>query len=295
MSRIFITGSGGFVGRRLLPRLAGHDLVCLLQAEEESLPEGPTVWRGDLRRPEDWQRGLEGCDTVVHLASVTGKAPANAYFEVNLRGTEALLNAALDAGISRFLFISSIAVRFDDIRQYPYARSKRDAEAAVRESGIGHVIVRPTMVFGPGSPIQSALRSLAGLPASPVFDGGRARVQPIHVEDLADLLADVLEADPFAGTVLEFGGPAALSMTSLIARMRSAAGRSPGLRLHLPTAPLRPLLSLLERIDHRLAPFTVGQLASFRFDGVAAPNAYWENRRPVLRSVAGMLGEEPDS
>lgn len=289
MGRIFVTGGGGFVGRGLLDRLSAAGDVISLQRTDAPLPPGVTGCRGDLREPGPWRAHLEGCDTVVHLASVTGKAPARDYAEVIGHGTKALLDAAREAGVRRILHVSTIAVRFADIRHYPYARAKLRAEQAVRASGLGHVIVRPTMVFGRGSPVQAGLESLARLPVTPVFDGGRARVQPIDVADLTSLFLEVLAADPFAGAILEVGGPEVLSVRDLLARMRGAAGRRAGPMLSVPTAPLRPLLALLERIDHRLAPITVGQLGSFRFDGVAEPNALTLARQPGMRTITAML------
>ena len=289
MSRIFLTGSGGFVGRRLVERLAAlGDVVCL-DVTAGPKPAGVTSVTGDLRRPDAWRAALADCDTVVHLAAVTGKASARRHFDVNLHGTESLLDAAAAAGVRRFLFVSTIAVRFPDIRRYPYARAKKQAEAAVRGSGLAHVVVRPTMVFGAGSPVQSGFRALAGLPVSPVFDGGRARVQPIDVADLVALLTDVVRTDPFEGATLEFGGPDILTANELVGLMRSAAGHGSGGRLSVPTAALRPLLAGLERIDPRLPPFTVGQLCTFRFDGVAEPNPYWLERSAELKTVAAML------
>jgi NADH dehydrogenase len=289
MSRIFLTGSGGFVGGRLLDRLAAMGDVVCLDVTAGPKPDGVTTITGDLREPDAWRGALAGCDTVVHLAAVTGKAPAKRHFDVNLYGTAALLDAAAAAGVRRFLFVSTIAVRFADIRRYPYARAKKQAEEAVRRSGLGHVIVRPTMVFGAGSPVQSGLAALARLPVSPVFDGGRARVQPIAVDDLVQLISDVVRTDAFDGATLEFGGPDILTANELVGLMRSAAGRRPGGRLSVPTAPLRPLLAALESLDPRLAPFTVGQLCTFRFDGVAEPNPYWLERSAELTTVAAMV------
>jgi len=289
VGRTFLTGAGGFVGRSLLPRLAALGDVVGLDSGTGPPLDGVDTVRGDLLEPDAWRDALAGCDTVVHLAAVTGKAPAKTHFDVNLHGTERLLAAAATAGVRRFLFVSTIAVRFADIRNYPYALAKKRAEEAVRGSGLGHAIVRPTMVFGAGSPVQKGFAALAKLPVSPVFDGGRARVQPIDVEDLAGLIADVVRTDPFAGATLEFGGPDILTANELVGLMRATAGRGRGGRLALPTAPIRPLLSLLERIDPRLAPFTVGQLCTFRFDGVAEPNPYWLERSADLATVSAMV------
>lgn len=276
MGRVFLTGATGFVGRPFAALLnARHVHVTALPRPE-----------GDLLTPATYAAALRGADTVVHLAAVTGRAPDAEYARVNVQGTTALVRAARDAGVSRFLFCSTIAVTFPDRRHYPYAISKAEAEAVVADSGLRWTTVRPTIVAGPGSPVMSRLAALARLPVVPLFDGGRARVQPIHVDDLALLLDDVLQRDRFDGEVLEFGGPDVLSLRDLLGRLR---GGRPARWLTIPTAPLRAALAIAEPILGARTPLSRGQLATFRFDGVARENDLWLARRPGLTPIAGMV------
>jgi uncharacterized protein YbjT (DUF2867 family) len=280
---LFLTGAGGFVGRHLLPRLRqrGIEVTCLTRREPG--PQAAEVrWVvGDLTRPGPWEDALAGADAVLHAAAATGAAPADVHARVNAQGTEALVRRAAAAGVGRFLFVSTIAVKFADKRRYPYAQAKERAEASVRGSEIPWVIVRPTMVFGSGAPVLEGLRRLAGLPVVPLFGGARARVQPVEVTDLAELLVAVVEDASLSGQVLEAGGPDVVSLADLLAVLRRLEGKPPR-TLHLPAAPVASLLWMLERAGLRL-PVSAGQIATFVEDGVAeAPP--WVPAQRILRT-----------
>src|SRR5205823_14764221 len=70
---------------------------------------------------------FDGIDTVIHLAAATGRLPPEEYFATNVDGTRDLLGQCRRAGVRNFLFVSTIAARFPDLKHYPYAQSKRAA------------------------------------------------------------------------------------------------------------------------------------------------------------------------
>src|SRR4249920_1843924 len=107
---IFVTGGSGFVGARLLVALRslGRPLWALERSPDSIGAAGITVVRGDLLAPETYRDALRSCDVVVHLAASTGRASAEEHMRVNARGTEVLLDECRRAGVSKFLFISSI-------------------------------------------------------------------------------------------------------------------------------------------------------------------------------------------
>lgn len=272
MAGLFITGGSGFVGTALLRRLAERavaDAAVLTRSHGGTGTEGPG-WRwlyGDLLDSSSYRTALERGGTVLHLAAATGRASARRHREVNVEGTSRLLAAARRAGSGRIVYVSSIAARFEDIRYYPYAAAKREAERLVRESGIPYTIVRPTMVFGPGSPVEQGLRRLATAPVPFVFGSGDVRVQPVDVEVLAQRLIEVVEATDASGDVLEIGGPEILSLNELLERLRRASGKGPARIRHIPVRPVRAILAGIEAVIGPRLPITAGQLASFINDG----------------------------
>lgn len=295
MGPLFVTGATGFVGRRLLERLpsASHSDVRCLVRHPDQLPAsraGGARWEavhGDLARPGPWAARLAGVETVLHLGAITGKARPDIFEAVNHVATTQLLAVARAAGVRRFILVSSIAAGFADQRHYPYAHSKARAEQAVGVSGLDTLIVRPTMVLGPGSAVLTGLRRLATAPVGIVFGTGRMPVQPIHVDDLADLLIAALALEPLGGRTIDAGGPDALEFNELNRRIRMAATGRPGPLLHLPLAPVRAILAAVEPIAFRLLPFTAGQLASFANPGTARPDPLVDAlHRPALGLTA---------
>jgi nucleoside-diphosphate-sugar epimerase len=288
--QLFVTGGSGFIGRCLLDELLsrGHHVTALTRSGG-GLPAEVTPVHGDLLEPPTYEESLDGCDAVIHLAAATGTASAHTLERSNVEGTEALLGACRRHGFPRFLFISSIAVSFPDLTDYPYARTKARAEEAVRTAGLDYLIVRPTAVFGPGSPTFEGLWRLAGLPVTPLFGGGAARIQPIHVEDLASLLADAVEQGDFEGRTVAAGGPEVIRMGDLLLRLRRLRGRG-GAAVSVPLPPLQAVLRTLERFVPGRLPVTAGQLTSFRFDGIAGP-AKTGAAAPARKGIETMVEE----
>lgn len=288
MTRVFVTGAGGFVGRVTVGvlRARGHAVTALQHAAPP--PDGLTAVRGDLLEPATWRAAVAASDVVLHLAATTGRASAAAHARVNAEGTRILADACAAAG-RPLVFVSTVAAQYPDLARYPYAAAKVKAEAAVRTSGAPCVIARPTVVAGPGSPVIGALARLALMPVVPVFGDGRARVQPVDVEDVAEVLADLVERGPFDGAVAGIGGPEVVGIEELMQAIRSAAGRARAPTVHLPLGLVLPLLGAGETATSGRLPLTVGQLSLFRFDGTVAPHPVVDARRPAMRGLATML------
>jgi len=270
--RLLVTGGGGFVGSRFLATLAestpAWQLRCLSRDANrmrDRLPPATAHWEchtHDLARdpvPVEW---LADVECVVHLAAATGRADDQTYDTVNRQGTARLAQACKQAGVQRFVFVSSVAAGFDDTRYYPYAWSKRAAEEAVRETAIQAIVVRPTMIFGPQSAVAAGLRGLAGGPALLLPGRCAHSVQPVGVADVVRAIRQALEPTTSAG-LYGVGGPECLTMRDLLERTRQALGKAPGPIVSIPLAPLRSALGTMERFIGPLLPVTAGQLSSF--------------------------------
>ncbi len=224
----------------------------------------------DLNDAQRYEAALEGAACVLHLAAVTGKARPAAYHRDNVEATRALLDACARADVRHVVLMSSIAAKFADRRFYPYADSKIAAEEIADASPVPTTIVRPTMILGPGSPIQAALKKLARLPVVPLFGDGRVQVQPVHVDEVVRVLGGLAHEPPRGGDVIELGGPEAVTMREVLARLRSPGVGAEHVRfLPLPLGPIRQALALLEGPLLPVLPLTAGQLASFANDSVA--------------------------
>jgi NADH dehydrogenase len=294
MAGIFVTGGGGFVGRRLMAALipTGRFIVALDRSGTLTALAGPdvTVVRGDVGDADSYRALLAGCDTVLHLAAATGRAAAAEHARVNATGTTTLVDESRRAGVTRFLFVSSIAAAFPDLRGYAYAQSKLEAERAVRSSGLRFTILRPTMILGSGAPLLSSLEKLALLPMVVVPGDGTPRVQPVHVDDVVRAILAVLDADLFNGDVFPIGGSETLPIEELLQRIRAARRGSRGAVFHVPLALLQPPLRLAEAAGLlRLLPISAGQLSSFKADGIAAPNALQDRLRDGSTDLTAML------
>ena len=293
MSTVLVTGATGWAGRRLLPALSRSPSVdhirCVVRDAAAVLPPGiDDRVVCDLAQPGPLDRALADVDFVLHLASVTGKARADQYQRVNVDGTRALVDAARRSARAHFVLVSSISVTFDDLRRYPYGRSKRDAEAIVRESGLRHTILRPTILLDAGAPVRTAFARLAALPlVMPLFGDGATRVQPLASADLVRALVAIVEGANTGGC-FALGGPEVIAIEELLGRIRLAHGKSAAPVLRIPARPLAPLLGALEPFMLALLPFTAGQLATFVQDGVAEANPLLERLAP-LEPIDSML------
>lgn len=300
MARIFLTGAGGFLGRAVLDELArvgGHELVLLLRRPDAvaHLPEGAEVILGDLLEPERFAAQLRGCDLVVHMAAMTGKAAPEVYHTVNREGTSALLDAAAAAGVPEFIFVSTIASGYPKQKYYPYAQSKAAAEADVAASGLAYTILRPTIIMGDGSPIAETLGKIAGAPVIPLpQSGGPVSVQPVHVRDVARGIVTLIGQPDQKNETLDLGGPEALTFRDFLARLHiGLKGKEPGF-LPIPLAPIQWGLSLIEPVARKVMPATAGQLSVFGNPSTAADNWLMETLRPTMVPLWEMLPGGPD-
>lgn len=249
--RIFVTGASGLVGRRLVPRLLrpGTAVTAFVRtpATFDARGEGLTIAAGNVGDPGSVERAIAGCDAVIHLANASGVADEAQVHAVNVRGTEHVLAAARVAGVQRFVFTSTISATRE--RLGPYGLSKRVAEERVRASGIPFVILRPSLVYGGGDTglVASLARHLRTLPIMPVIGDGRIALDPVHLDDVCDVLEACLTRDDVLGRTYDVVGPDTVTLDDFLRRLGSVLGvRRP--LLHLPARPSLLLARLLARV-----------------------------------------------
>ena len=266
---ILVTGASGFVGQALLGRLAlegQHRLRAAYRSApaKQLLPkdvEALTI--GELAAETDWTPALKDMETVAHCAARvhvmddTAADPLSEFRRVNVAGTLALARQAQEAGVKRFIFISSIKVNGESTepgRPYtaedapapsdPYGISKMEAEQALmalaRTGGMEVVVIRPVLVYGPGvkANFLSMMRWLdKGLPL-PLGGIERNRRSLVALDNLVDLIHVCLSHPCAAGQVFLASDGEDLSTTQMLRRLGRALGKSPAL-LPIPAAWLK--------------------------------------------------------
>ncbi len=235
--KIAITGATGFIGRYMVKGMAaaGHEVRVLCRPGRESaleLPPGAPVevHVGDLTQRESLRGFLAGADYILHLASAHEHYGDEEMQRVNVRGTEHLLDEAKNAPPHfQFVVVSSAVI---GVPVYSYYRdSKRVQEKIIRGSGLRWASFRPTLVYGVGDMRHTApfFRKCAAQKGSFwVFHEGLSKINPVHVEDLVDVVLRFLryERARDIDLVFEIAGPAGVPYNDFIdMTIRATGGR----------------------------------------------------------------------
>jgi NADH dehydrogenase len=257
---ILVTGATGFVGRSVVRalRVADRPVRCLVRdpGKADTLRAwGCEVVRGEMTDAASLRAATSGCAAIVHLVAIlTGRAED--FERVMAAGTRSLVEAAKAESVRRIVLMGSLGFDAPGAEQIPYYAAKRAMEDAVRGSGIGYAILRPSFVFGPdGGALPRFGRIVRFAPAVPVPGSGTQRIDPIWVEDVARAVSLALDRDD--SIEVELGGPEAVSWNELWLRIAKTLRKRRRL-VHLPVSLLRPQAAVLERLPN--PPLTRDQL-----------------------------------
>jgi UDP-glucose 4-epimerase len=271
--KILITGANGFVGGALLQALlerGSGELVAAVRRADAHLPDDPRVNRLVFSLAPDfsWAQGLAGVSTVIHAAARVhmmddqSADPLSEFRKVNVAGTLTLARQAAQAGVKRFIFISSIKVNGEGtppssaytandtpMPADPYGISKHEAEQGLLElaaaTGMDVVIIRPPLVYGPGvrANFLSMMRWLdKGVPLPLGAINNRRSL--VALGNLVDLVVTCIEHPAAANQVFLVSDGEDLSTSDLLRRMAQALGR-PARLLPVPESLLRAGAGLL--------------------------------------------------
>ena len=259
---VLVTGGTGFIGPHVVHTLRARDIPVRALVRDPSRASRLVAWgvelvRGDVTDPASLRVAAEGVDAVVQLVAII-RGKREDFERVMARGTQDLVAAAQDAGVRRFVLASALGLDERSKDAVPYFAAKWQMERAVRESGLEHVILRPSFVFGPdGGVLPTFVRLARYAPVTPILGPGTQRLQPIWVEDLAEYYAQSVELPEAAGRTFELGGPEAVTWNEFWDRLKRTLGaHRPS--VHVPFGVMRVQAALTERLPG--APVTRDQL-----------------------------------
>lgn len=252
---ILVAGGTGFTGRAIVAALRqrGHQVRVLSRGTNNPWPgdTGVEMAQGDVRNRSTLDPAMNGVSCVIVAVQFPGhpvEVPAEGltYDEYDRKGTENLVAAAVAGGVSRFIYVSGAGVGEGRPEEWFVAKGK--AEDAVRGSGLEWVILRPSWMYGPGDKALNKFAAIARFsPVVPLTSMGSNTVQPVHVDDVAEVVAQCVDKPGTTGQVIGVAGPQTLSMREIVRTLLEAMGKK---RAILPTP--EPLVKLGAAVLYRL-------------------------------------------
>src|SRR6185312_9000392 len=244
--RIFLTGATGFVGRNMLKHLLdeGHAVRALLRGlpgQKARLVQGFrregdfAYVPGDVVSGAGLEQGMADCDTAIHLVGIIAEKGSNTFGAVHHVGTRNVVEAAKRAGIKRFVHMSALGVRADGVAEYQ--RSKWKGEEIVRNCGIPHCILRPSLIFSPGDVFVTEMISMmkqAPL-VRPVPGNGSPQFRPVSIDDVTFCFSRALVEEAATDQTIELGGADELTLNEVLSEVAKCAGvRKPPVHVPMP-------------------------------------------------------------
>lgn len=222
---VLVVGGTGFIGRQVCAELADRDHFVTAGARSPDptvLPDGVEAAVLDVTAGVSAET-VAGYDVVVNLVALPSHVQPHgqSHDAVTHRGTASLVEACETADVTRFVLMSALGV--ESPVDTAYMRAKRRAEGVVRDSDLEWVIFRPSVVFGYGCAFLPFLRRLSAPRLTPLPRGGRMRIQPMWVGDLALMVADGVVEDRHASMVYRLGGPDVLTLADTVKQVRPSA------------------------------------------------------------------------
>ncbi len=248
---VVVTGATGFLGSHTARALAraGHGVIALGRSVERGRAleaDGVRFVAADLTDAQAMNQAVAGADVVIHSGALSSAWGTRAAFHAaNVEGTEHVIEACLNHGVARLVYISSPSVLSQHTEQlgldrdapFPpefvslYSQSKAEAERRVRaagERGLPFVILRPKAIYGPGdTALFPRIMQALGSKRLPIFGDGRTITQITHVEDVVQSILQAMDAEAALGQTYLVTGDEEVDLWDIIALVAEEMGFPP--------------------------------------------------------------------
>lgn len=273
--RLVILGGTGFVGGHLLARLArdGHRMTVLTRNREQhraiAVIPGVQLVSADVHDAARLRQLFAGADAVVNLVGILNSQGQQTFRRVHVELTGKVIDACREAGVPRLHQMSSLKAG-QGLSQY--LKTRGEAEALVRQSGLDWTIYQPSVIFGDGDGLVGRFAKI--LRMTPLLPLARttAKMAPTWVGDVVEAIArGVADGERARQRSFELAGPQVLTLGEIVAAIRDAAD------LHTRILPLPDALGRLQAQVAELLPgkpFSRDNFLSLRTDSVARSDGY---------------------
>jgi len=257
--RIVISGANSATGQAILrcaPQagVAPNALVAVVRSERAAneiralLGAGGSLTKVSYDDPSSLDESFRGASAIIHLAGILVEQPGSTYEQANVAPVRRVVEAAKRTTVEKFVLVS--ATRADEKSSNRYYRTKGQAEAIVRDSGLCYTILRAPLLLGPATEGAAALARNACGPKARLIDGGRNFQQPLYVDDLARAAIAATQPSVASNRTLDLVGPASLPERELVERAARLLDRRVQVR-SIPKGLLSFMLAIRQRISRR--------------------------------------------
>jgi len=279
---VTVFGGSGFVGSQVVHALARRGwrirIACRRPDRAYKLQTSGSVGqiqaiRCDVTDAAQVAEAVRGADAVINLVGILYESGARTFEALHVGASRKIAEACAAAGVDRLVQISALGANPESASDY--ARTKAEAEMAVREVKPDAVILRPSVVFGPGDDFLNKFAGMAQIaPVLPLIGGGQTKFQPVYVGDVAEAVARAASRAGADGQTYELGGPAVMTFEDVLRLVARETYRTPGF-LPLPFA-IAKLIGTFAQIPAALGfkpVLTKDQVVLLESDNVVSADA----------------------
>ncbi len=242
--RILITGTTGFIGSHIAAALLqeGHEVIgCVRNVERaKSVLPGIELIACDFVRDNDpsvWLPRLKDIDLVINAVGIISEQGSNTFAALHRDTPIALFEACAQAEVKKVIQISALGA--DEQAKSRYHLTKWDADQYLASLDLDWVILRPSIVYGPGGKSTELFCAMAALPVIPLVGDGKQEIQPIHIDDLTRVVVKLAEQKDPLRMIIEAPGPKAVTFRAMLAEFRQRMGLNKPLFFDIPVPLVR--------------------------------------------------------
>jgi uncharacterized protein YbjT (DUF2867 family) len=274
---VLVCGANGFIGAALCARLEAEGHCVVKGVRHAARPDEIAIdYTRDIQ-PEQWRSHLVGIDAVINAVGILVERGAQTFDAVHRQAPIALFKACAIAGVRRVIQISALGV---DRTNSEYFRSKLAADTFLSICPISFQILRPALVYGKSGTSANLFRQLASLPCHFLPAGGRQRLRPVHIDDLTETIACLLDPSAQDRQHIDVVGATEVEYRQMLSLYRAGMKLPPALRVTLPRTLIDIAATLLDRVPGSMLTRDTWQMLQ---DGSTAD----------VRSTNEVLGRSP--